>query len=460
MVKQIMHHSILTEIKANLLLSLPLMAAWIIHSLGPFAGTAMIAHLGKDALAANVLVATIWMAGITFWFGLFHAVSILIPHQMGANNNEAISQIMGQALSLNFFSWFPMIGLLWAIPFLVHWSAPNQEILKYATEYSHALMFAVPGVITFAIIGHFLVGIGKTKMSLYISLIEIPLEIIFIYVFVFGKFGVSAFGIAGVGYGLAFSFTLTNIVILICLYRAKFAKPFKIFQHIGTMNWASCKEMLRIGLPIGFTYFIELVGFTVVTYFVSRFNNTALAAHQIILQFEGVLFNIPHAISQAITVRVGINVGRIDKTGVIYASYVGIVLGFLISLGIFLVLILFPKIMISIDFNIDEHPKIVQMVTPLFFILGIYQVVDSIRVLEAGALRGLKDTKFTMYVNIFCFSILGVLLAYLIGIVFHHNVQGIWYGLTFGVMLCAMALFFRLKKIIKNADLSQLLKIY
>ncbi|AUH73260.1 MATE family efflux transporter [Legionella sainthelensi] len=460
MVKQIMHHSILTEIKANLLLSLPLMAAWIIHSLGPFAGTAMIAHLGKDALAANVLVATIWMAGITFWFGLFHAVSILIPHQMGANNNEAISQIMGQALSLNFFSWFPMIGLLWAIPFLVHWSAPNQEILKYATEYSHALMFAVPGVITLAIIGHFLVGIGKTKMSLYISLIEIPLEIIFIYVFVFGKFGVSAFGIAGVGYGLAFSFTLTNIVILICLYRAKFAKPFKIFQHIGTMNWASCKEMLRIGLPIGFTYFIELVGFTVVTYFVSRFSNTALAAHQIILQFEGVLFNIPHAISQAITVRVGINVGRIDKTGVIYASYVGVVLGFLISLGIFLVLILFPKIMISIDFNIDEHPKIVQIVTPLFFILGIYQVVDSIRVLEAGALRGLKDTKFTMYVNIFCFSILGVLLAYLIGIVFHHNVQGIWYGLTFGVMLCAMALFFRLKKIIKNADLSQLLKIY
>ncbi|KTC83450.1 MATE family efflux transporter [Legionella cincinnatiensis] len=458
--KPIIPHSILTEIKANLLLSLPLMAAWFIHSLGPFAGTAMIAHLGKDALAGSVLVGTIWMAGITFWFGLFHAVSILIPQQMGANNNEAISEIMGQALLLNFFSWIPMMGLLWMIPFLVHWSARNLEVLMYAAEYAHALIYAVPGVITLAIIGHFLAGIGKTKMSLCISLIEIPLEIVFIYIFVFGKLGIPAFGIAGVGYGLAFSFTLTSIFIFIYLYGAKFAKPFQIFKHIGTFNWAPCKEMLRIGLPIGFTYFIELVGFTVVTYFVSRFNNIALAAHQIILQFEGVIVNIPHSISQAITVRVGIQVGRMDKTGVIYASYVGIILGFLISLVIFLILVLFPMKMLSIDFNIHEHANIVQIVIPLFFTLGVFQVFDSIRVLEAGALRGLKDTKFTMYVNIFCFSILGVFLAYLMGIVLNHNVQGIWYGLTFGMILGAIILFFRLKKTIKNADLSHLLKIY
>lgn len=460
MVKPIIHHSILTEIKANLLLSLPLMAAWIIHSLGPFAGTAMIAHLGKDALAGSVLVGTIWMAGITFWFGLFHAVSILVPHQMGSNNNEAISEIMGQALLLNFFAWLPMMGLLWIIPFLVHWSAPNLETLKYAAEYSHALIFAVPGVITLAIVNHFLTGIGKTKMSLWISLIEIPLEIMFIYIFVFGKYGVPAFGIAGVGYGLAFSFTLTSIVIFSYLYCAKFTKPYQIFKHIGVLHWPSCKEMLRIGLPIGFTYFIELVGFTIVTYFVSRFNNTALAAHQIILQFEGVIFNIPHAISQATTVRVGVNVGRIDKKGIIYASYVGIMLSFLISLVIFLILVLFPVVLLGIDFDIHEHPKIVRIVIPLFFILGIYQIFDSIRVVEAGALRGLKDTKFTMYVNLFCFSILGVLLAYLIGIVFNHNVHGIWYGLTSGIILGAIILFFRLQKIIRNADLVHLLKRY
>ena len=119
MIKQIIQHSILAEIKANLLLSLPLMAAWVIYSFGPFAGTAMIAHLGKDVLAASVLVGTIWIAGITFWFGLFHSVSVLVSQQMGANNNESISEIMGQALLLNCCSWIPMMGLMLIIPFLV-----------------------------------------------------------------------------------------------------------------------------------------------------------------------------------------------------------------------------------------------------------------------------------------------------------------------------------------------------
>ena len=282
-----MKHSVLAELKANLLLSLPLMAAWVIYSLGPFAGTAMIAHLGKDVLAASVLVGTIWIAGITFWFGLFHSVSVLVSQQMGANNNEAISEIMGQALLLNCCSWLPMMGLMLLIPFLVQWSAPNQEILNYATQYSHALLLAAPGLITLTIVEHFLSGIGKTQMSLWISLIEIPIEIVFIYIFVFGKLGIPAFGIAGVGYGLAFSFTLTSIVIFIYLYYAQFAKPFQIFKYVGTFNGSYCKEMLRIGVPIGLTYFIELIGFTIATYFISQFSATSLAAHQIILQFAG-----------------------------------------------------------------------------------------------------------------------------------------------------------------------------
>lgn len=453
------HHSIWTELKANLLLSLPLMAAWVIYAFGPFAGTAMIAHLGNDALAASALVGTIWIAGITFCFGLFHSVSVLVSQQMGANNNEAIGNIIGQALLLNCCSWLPLIGLMLSVPFFVQWSAPNPEVLAYATKYSHALLWAAPGLVTLVIVEQFLNGIGKTQMSLWISLIEIPLEIAFIYIFVFGKLGIPAFGIAGVGYGLAVSFTLTTLVLFIYLSHAQFTQPFWMFKSMGTFNWRLCKEMITIGLPIGLTYFIELVGFTIATYFISQFNDVALAAHQIILQFEAVFINIPFAISQAITIRVGMSVGRIDKTGVVYASYIGIILGFLISLVIFLILALFPLTMLSIDLDIHENQPVVQVATSLFFILGIYQIFDSIRILEAGALRGLKDTKFAMYANLICFSIFGVASAYFIGIVLNHNVQGIWYGLTLGIVLGAMTLFFRLRQIISKADLSQILDI-
>lgn len=456
-----LQHSIISEIKENLSLSMPLIVAWVIYSLGPFAGTAMIAHLGKDALAASVLVGTIWIAGITFCFGMFNSVTVLIAQQRGANNYKAISEIIAQVLFLNVVTWVLLIILMLFVPYLIHWSSPNTEILKYATYYAHSLIFAIPGLISLAIIENFLSGIGKPKISLWIIIIEIPLEILFIYTFVFGKFGIPAFGIAGVGYGLALSFTLTTIVIFIILNYAEFAKPFGFFKNIGKINIIYCKELLKIGVPIGFTYFIELVAFTIATYLISQFQATALASHQIIMQYIGVFINIPFAISQAISVRVGFNVGKQDRIGILYSSYVGIGIGIGAALLIFCILVLSPHYLLSIDLNTSklQNQDIVTLTTSLFFILGIYQIFDSIRILEAGALRGLKDTKTALYVSIVCFFIIGTFTAYLFGIKLNGNVQGIWWGLAVGTALGALALFWRLLKTIQTMDLTAILKI-
>ena len=450
-----MQHSVFREIKDNLQLSMPLMASWIIYSLGPFVGTAMLAHLGKDVLAASVLVATIWSAGIVFWFGVFHSVSVLISQRRGANDYAGISDIMAQALLLNIFSWVPMMLLMASVPFLVQWSAPNQQVLLYATQYSHAIMLAVPGLISLGILEHFLSGIGKTGMSLCISLIEIPIEIVFIYIFIFGKLGIPAFGIAGVGYGLALSYTLTTLVVFTYLFYAKFAKPYQIFKKLGQFNFLYCKEMLRIGVPVGFTYFIELVAFTIATYLISIFHTTALAAHQIIMQFDSVFINIPYAVAQAISIRVGLNVGRQDKLGVMYASYVGMGVGIFAALLIFLILLLLPMILLRIDLNTVEmqNHEFVKLTISLFVILAVYQVVDTIRILAAGALRGVKDTHSTMMVNIVCFFMLGIMFAYVIGIHFAVGVRGVWYGLTLGMILSALVLVFRLRRVLRQMDM-------
>lgn len=78
---QVVPHSFAREARSNIALSAPLMMAWIIYAFSPFAGTAMVAHLGPNVLAASVLVATMWIAGTTFCFGIFHSVSVLVSQQ-------------------------------------------------------------------------------------------------------------------------------------------------------------------------------------------------------------------------------------------------------------------------------------------------------------------------------------------------------------------------------------------
>lgn len=454
-------NSVIREAKSNIELTMPLLTAWVIYALSPFAGTAMIAHLGPNVLAASVLVSTIWIAGTTFCFGIFHSVSVLVSHQFGAKNNHAISEIMGQVFMMNIISWIPVMILIVCIPYFVQWSAPNPEVLKFTTQYAHAIVWAAPGIIMLAMMEHFLSAIGRTKLSLLISILEVPFEIIVLYVLIFGKLGFPAMGIQGIGYGLAFCYAITLIILLIYLQFSHYSRDYHIYRYFGKIKWHYWKEMLRIGLPIGFTSFIELVAFTIATYFISRFNATALAAHQIILQFEGVLISIPYALSQGTSIRVGLMVGRQDKEGVWYAGYVGIGISLLAALLVAIPLILFPDVLLKIDLNSTEmrDPELIRQCIALFAIFAFYQIFDSIRIAEAGALRGMKETRFTMYVNIFCFFIFGVIVAYLFGIVLQGKTIGVWLGLTLGMALGALVLFIKLRSVMKTADVARIFAI-
>ena len=78
-------------------------------------------------------------------------------------------------------------------------------------------------------------------------------------------------------------------------------------------------------------------------------------------------------------------------------------------------------------------------------VLGIYQIFDGIRIIYAGALRGLKDTRFSMYTSFVSFWLIGIVFAYIFGFSLHGQGVGVWWGLTLGVFTGTFILFFRLK---------------
>ena len=103
------HHSIKSEIKNTLSLGIPLIASQLIYACSGFIGTAMVARLGEEALAASVLVSMIWMSLSVFFFGILNAVSVLVSHQYGARNDKAISDIMGQAFLFGMMICIPIM---------------------------------------------------------------------------------------------------------------------------------------------------------------------------------------------------------------------------------------------------------------------------------------------------------------------------------------------------------------
>lgn len=452
-------HPIRTEIKETIELGLPLIGSWLIYSLSGFIGTAMVARLGHDALAASVLVSTMWMTITVFFFGIFSAISVLVSHQFGAKNYPAIGEILDQAFLLAGVSLIPISLAVLSLPFILGLTSQTPTVLALAIQYAHSLLWSAPGVILLVILEYFLNGIGRTKLSLAISLIEVPIEIALIYGFVFGKFGLPVCGIAGVGYGLAASYTATVIVLGFYLQRARFMKPFQLFQHVGAFNKMHIKELLRIGLPIGCMYLIEVTAFSVATLFMARFSTLILAAHQIVMQYLGLTINAAFAIAQTVSIRIGQNAGRKNLEGVRYATYVGLGLSFICMFTVAIFYIFFPTLLLRIDLNIhDPHNANLMRATVNFMlILAAFQLLDGMRIVASGALRGLKDTRAAMYVSFVGFWVIGLGCAYVFGFILHGRGVGVWLGLTFGIGVGAIILLLRLRYMLNKIDLAALL---
>jgi multidrug resistance protein, MATE family len=454
-------NSFILELKANFALSIPLMSAWMVYGLSGFIATAMVSHLGKEALAASVIVNSVWTTLAVFFFSIFTGISVIISQAYGAKRYEDISKTMGQAFLLGILVCIPISLTLACMPYLLTlFSYRDPNVLKLAITYAHTLMLSGPAVVVLAILEYFLNGIGRTKLSLWISLLEVPLEICLMYIFMFGKLGLPALGIAGVGYGFTLSYTLTVICVLIYLYHARYFKPFAIFHAIFKFNKKYFLEILRIGLPIGLMYLIEVLAFLMATLLIAHFDTVKLAAHQIAMQYLGLTINIAFAMAQTASIRIGQAVGRKDIVGIRLAGFTSLGLGCFLILLLSTIYISYPEFILLIDFSTLTTPldaALLQQAIGLLIILAVFQLFDNFRIIEVGILAGLKDTRFPMWVSLVSFWLIGLVAAYGFGFILDWQAQGVWIGLSLGVLIGAVILLCRMRTLLSYAYLQQLL---
>lgn len=440
------------EIRDTLSLGIPLITSQLVYALSGFIGTAFVAHLGQDALAASVLVSMIWMTLSVLFFGLLNAVSVLVSHEFGAKNYKNISHIMGQSFILAAILMIILFGLMSVLPLMLTFTHQPPHVLALATQYMHALLWTIPGLLLLITYEQFFAGIHRTKLVLRISVLVVPIEIPLIYLLVFGKFGLPACGIAGIGYGFALTYTGTAICLTFYLAKNKTFKIFHVFKQILSIDLSKIAELFRVGIPMGCMHVIEVSAFMVATLWMADFGTTMLAAHQIMMQYLGFFITIVFAMAQAVTVRVGYAVGEKNFPGVKNAIYYGMALNFFVMLCVAIAFNLIPSVFLRLDMNISQPQNFLLLhdASVLLSIGGVLMLFDNFRIIGFGALRGLKDTQFPMYASFIAFWGIGLTSAYLFAFHLHLAGRGIWWGLTLGIAIGAIIVFIRVRSLLKK----------
>ena len=341
------------DLSPLLKLAVPMALTGIVQSSTYFFETIFLAHVSQDVLAASALVSWLFATIIVVLFGTLGSVNILVSHKHGANDQKGISFVFRDGVLLAILLVIPTIIICWNMsPIFLFFKQPA-SVVVLAQSYLHALAWGIlPDFIIVALM-ELMIGLGHARLVMIFSFLSVGLTIGWSCVLIFGKFGFPAFGIAGAGYGTAISYWISLFALIIYLFSKK---SYRIYlQNIFTFTkpfylW----ELIKIGLPMGLMFCIEVGFFFAITLIMGSFSGELLAANQIAMQYLGLMMSIIFSIAQAITVRMGHLMGAREFVSAEKAAYLGVSLSGIFMSVIAVLYWFFPYMLISVDFNVHE----------------------------------------------------------------------------------------------------------
>jgi MATE family multidrug resistance protein len=146
---------------------------------------------------------------------------------------------------------------------------------------------------------------------------------------------------------------------------------------------------------------------------------------------------VPLGLASAAAVRVGYAYGAGDTHRAARAGWTALVSGGLIMTAIGLVFFLWPVALLRV---FSSDPRIIEIGVGLLAIAAAFQLFDGTQAVATGALRGISETRMPMIVNFVGHWVLGLPVSYVLCFQSGWGVQGLWLGLSIGLIVAAIVL--------------------
>ncbi|MEX2574654.1 MAG: MATE family efflux transporter [Balneolaceae bacterium] len=426
---------VIREASATLKVGIPIILAQLMQMSMNFVDTVMAGRLSALDLAAVAIGSSMLLPFLVFGLGTLMAVNPIVAQNYGSRRFDLIGSNMRQTLWISQMIALPFFFFVRNLDFLMVWIGVTGEVIPVANGYLQAISWGIFPVMAYGAFRYFNEGLSVTRPGMYIALLGTLANIPLNYILMYGNFGFPRLGAVGTGYASAVVYMLMFLAMLTFTYNFKPYRRFDIFGKFRLPDKNHFNEMLSLGVPIGVSVTMEVSLFAIVSLLMGTLGTIAVAGHQIAINFAAMTFMVPFGLSMAITARVGQSAGkgRIDMAR--FRGFVGVGLCTIFMFFTAVTMILLPEYIVAIY---TSDPDVADMAVQLLFMAAIFQVSDGLQVGGFGALRGLKDTKKPMYVNIFSYIGIGLTLAWYLGIFLDHGPIGLWTGLIVGLTVAAI----------------------
>jgi MATE family multidrug resistance protein len=325
-----------------------------------------------------------------------------------------------------------------------------------ATAFVRVTSLAIPLFACYRVLYGYSTSINQTKPLMVISLGALLLNIAVNSALVFGNFGFPRLG----GLGCAWATVATVVFnLLALLWWTSHAPAYRVtwpFNRYEPPHWPQIRALLKLGLPIGVTYFAETSAFSLIALLIAEFGSTQMAAHQIALNFTSLLFMIPLSLGLALLTRVGQSLGAGDPVQARYQSWVGVALGLGFAVVTAGVIALASQ---TIAGAYTSDTTVIALTAQLLILAAIFQLSDATQVITSCAIRGYKVTRSPMAIHLTAFWVFSLPLGYCLGLAPSWMpwapaqpmaAKGFWIALVVGLTIAAFGLTVLLRHVARS----------
>ncbi len=444
--------SFIAEARALLKLGLPIVATQLAQAAMGFTDTLMAGRYGDNDLAAIAVGSSLWLPVLLALTGVLMATTPMVAQAFGGGRFEQIRTIIQQALWLALLLGIGAGCLLWGAEPLFRMMDVDQTVTVISVDYLRALSAGMPAVAFYQVLRSSSEALHRTRPVMLISFIALACNIPLNYVLIYGKFGFPELGGVGCGWATALVMWIQLIALLIFSLNSHTFDKIPFWRNWPLPDFGKQAELLRLGIPIGSSIFIEVSMFAIIALFLAPLGTQVVAGHQITISFTSLVFMIPLSLANALTIRTGFSIGMAQPARARFICKTGLLIAVSIAFLTATSMLLFGQPIAAIY---TTSTDIQAIAISLLILAGFFQFSDAVQVICTGALRGYKDTRFPLLIVFISYWLIGLPLGYSLGLTElwgpPQGPQGFWTGLIAGLSIAALLMSWRLFRVSRSA---------
>lgn len=419
--------------QAAFLLAVPMVLEMVMESAFAVVDIFFVSALGAEAVAVVGLTEAVITLVYAVAIGIGMAVTATVARRIGEKDTEGANFVAGQTLWLGAFvaAIVAFIGLLYAKPIL-HIMGGDESVVEMGESYTTIMLSGSITIVYLFLLNAIFRGAGDANIAMRSLWLANGINIVLDPVLIFGlgpfpEMGVTGAAVAtNIGRGVGVLYQLYHL-------RGHQSRIKITMRHLAIAPRVITK-LLKLSLGGVLQFLITTASWIALVRIVASYGSAAVAGYTIAIRV--IIFSILPAwgLSNAVATLVGQNLGagkpdRAERSVWHVAKY-----NLCFMLGVAVIFIVFAESIISL---FTDDAAVVHYGVSCLRLISYSYGFYAIGMIVAQAFNGAGDTLTPTSINLFCFWVCQIPLAYFLASVMAFGPSGVFIAVAIAQSLMA-----------------------